>query len=77
MPSVSRKQRKFFGMVSAMQAGKKIKGASAELKEAAKTIPEETVNEFSTTPEKGLPVKKKKKFVPVHKGDTFKMRGKA
>ena len=58
--AVSRQQQKFMGMAHAMQKGKKIKGASPELKQVAKTMKKGDVEDFAKTKHKGLPEKKKK-----------------
>ena len=58
--AVSRQQQKFMGMAHAMQKGKKIKGASPELKKVAKTMSKGDVEDFAKTKHKGLPEKKKK-----------------
>ena len=58
--AVSRQQQKFMGMAHAMQKGKKIKGASPELKKVAKTMKKGDVEDFAKTKHKGLPEKKKK-----------------
>ena len=70
MPAKSKKQRKFMGMAHAIQEGKNIPGASPKLKEMAKSMPKVAVKKFAATPEKGLPVRKKKKK-PARFGDTF------
>jgi len=68
MPSESKAQRKFMGMVHATQAGE-IKAPSKEVAETAKEIKPEAAKHFAETKEKGLPehVKKheheKKSFV--------------
>jgi len=43
------------GMVHAMQKGEKVKGASPELKKAAKTMSKKDVKDFASTSHKGLP----------------------
>ena len=58
--AVSKAQRKFMGMAHAMQKGKKIKGASPELKKVAKTMKPSDTHDFAVTKEKGLPKKVKK-----------------
>ena len=61
MPAKSKKQRKFMGMVSAIQSGEKIKGgASPALKKAAATMKPLDVKKFAKTKEKGLPIRVKK-----------------
>lgn len=55
-------QQKFFGMAHAMQKGKKIPGASKELKDVAKSMSKSDVTDFAKTKHKDLPshVKKEK-----------------
>ena len=53
--AVSKAQQKFFGMVHAMQKGKKIPGASKELKGVAKDIGKKDAKDFASTKHKGLP----------------------
>jgi len=61
MPARSKRQRKFMGMVHAIQKGADIGNASPAVKKAAKTMTKKAAKEFATTPEKGLPMVKKKK----------------
>lgn len=53
--AVSQQQQKFMGMVHAMQKGEKIKGASSELKKAAKEMPKKDAKDYASTEHKGLP----------------------
>ena len=55
-------QQKFFGMAHAMQKGKKIPGASKELKDVTKSMSKSDVTDFAKTKHKDLPshVKKEK-----------------
>ena len=55
--AVSKQQQKFMGMVHAMQKGQKVKGASPELKKAAKTMSKKDAEDFARTKHKGLPKK--------------------
>ena len=55
--AVSQQQQKFFGMVHAMQKGKKIPGASAELKKTAKSMSKSDAKDFAKTKHAGLPKK--------------------
>jgi hypothetical protein len=55
--AVSQQQQKFFGMVHAMQKGKKIPGASAELKKTAKNMSKGDAKDFAKTRHAGLPKK--------------------
>ena len=69
MPSVSRKQQRFMGMVHAAQKGK-LKNASPEVKKVAKSIDPNDATHFAKTKHKGLPekVKKRKK---IHSFESF------
>jgi hypothetical protein len=53
--AVSKQQQKFMGMVHAMQKGEKVKGASAELKKAAKGMSKKAAKDFASTKHSGLP----------------------
>lgn len=55
--AVSKQQQKFMGMVHAMQKGEKVKGASKELKKAAKGMSKKDAKDFASTKHKGLPQK--------------------
>jgi hypothetical protein len=55
--AVSKQQQKFMGMVHAMQKGEKVKGASPELKKAAKGMSKSDARDFAKTKHKGLPQK--------------------
>ena len=55
--AVSKQQQKFMGMVHAMQKGKKVKGASPELKKVAKGMGKKAAKDFASTKHKGLPQK--------------------
>jgi len=55
--AVSKQQQKFMGMVHAMQKGEKVKGASKELKAAAKGMSKKDAKDFAKTKHKGLPQK--------------------
>lgn len=59
--AVSKAQQRFMGMAHAMQKGKKIPGASKELKDVAKGMSKKAGHEFAATKHKGLPEKVKKK----------------
>jgi hypothetical protein len=59
MPSVSKKQQRFFGMVHKCQ--KTGDCASPEVKDVSKSISFKDADEFASTKHKGLPEKKKKK----------------
>ena len=55
--AVSKQQQKFMGMVHAIQKGEKVKGASSELKKAAKGMSKKDSKDFAATKHKGLPQK--------------------
>lgn len=56
MPAESKKQRRFMGMVHAVQTGE-IKAPSPEVARAAKTMKKSDAKDFAKTKEKGLPMK--------------------
>lgn len=56
----SKAQQRFFGMAHALQKGKKIPGASAELKQVAKSMGKKDVKDFAKTKHKNLPTHVKK-----------------
>lgn len=56
MPSVSRKQQRFFGMVDSYKKGK-MPDASPTIKAAAASMTGKQVEDFASTPHKGLPEK--------------------
>ncbi len=60
--AVSKQQQKFMGMVHAMQKGEKVKGASPELKKAAKGMSKSDARDFAKTKHKGLPQKVDESF---------------
>ena len=60
MPSVSKQQQKFFGVVKAMQKGDIPKKGSAG--KAAKSMDKDDVDDFASTKHKGLPKKVKKEM---------------
>lgn len=59
----SKAQQRFMGMVHAMQKGEKIKGASKELKQAAKEMPKKAAKDYAQTKHKGLPAKVKEEYM--------------
>ena len=59
--AVSKAQQRFMGMAHAIQKGKKIPGASKELKDVAKGMTKKAAHDFAATKHKGLPEKVKKK----------------
>lgn len=73
MPSKSKKQQKFMGMVHAYQKGE-LKNASPEIKKVAKSISSDDATHFAETKHKGLPEKVKKKSKKesrIYKFDEF------
>ena len=68
--AVSKQQQKFMGMVHAMQKGKKIKGASSELKKAAKGMSKKAAHDYAATKHKGLP-KRVSESVMLEAGNTL------
>jgi hypothetical protein len=60
MPSKSKKQQKFMGMVRAIQKGK-LKPPNKKFKDVAKSMKKKDAKEFASTKHKGLPEKVKKK----------------
>ncbi len=73
MPSVSKNQQKFMGIVHAMQIGKiKPKGNAGKV---AKTISKSDAKDFASTPTKGLPKKVKKESVEVNETLTYIEKG--
>lgn len=60
MPAKSKKQQKFFGIVRAIQQGKKVPKASKKAKKVAKTISKKAAKDYASTKTKNLPTKKKK-----------------
>ena len=68
--AVSKQQQKFMGMAHAMQKGERVKGASAELKAAAKGMSKKDAKDFASTKHKGLP-KKVTEGVVLEAGSTL------
>ena len=64
MPSKSKQQQKFMGMVHSLQKGDmKPSDASAELKRAAKSLGKKDAKDYASTPHKGLPRKVKQEIL--------------
>jgi len=55
--AVSKSQQRFFGMVDALKKGEKVKGATADMRKAAKDMSNKDVKDFARTKHKGLPNK--------------------
>lgn len=53
--AVSKSQQRFFGMVDALKKGDNVKGATADMKKAAKDMTNKDVKDFARTKHKGLP----------------------
>ena len=53
--AVSKSQQRFFGMVDALKKGEKVKGATADMRKAAKDMSNKDVKDFARTKHKGLP----------------------
>lgn len=60
MPSTSQAQQKFFGIIEDYKKGKFKGMVSPKVKETANSMTKKQVNEFASTPRKGLPLKKGK-----------------
>ena len=66
MPAVSKQQRKFMGLVHAVQKGEvPASKVSKSARDAAKQIKKKDVEDFASTDEKGLPKKKQKEAYEV------------
>lgn len=70
--AVSKQQQKFMGMVHAMQKGEKVKGASPELKKAAKGMSKKSAHDFAATKHKGLPQQVNEDIMSDEDGRTLK-----
>jgi len=68
MPSVSRSQRRFFGLVRKLQKGEiHPSKVSPEVRKATKSISPKDAEDFASTSEKDLPFKVKKEILAVLK----------
>ena len=64
MPAVSKQQRKFMGLVHAVQQGKvPASKVSKAAKDTAKQMKKSDVEDFASTDEKGLPKKKSESYI--------------
>ena len=74
MPSKSKAQQRFFGMVDAYKKGE-MPDASQEVKDAAKGMTKKEVKDFASTKHKGLPnhVKNGKKRVKLSEGELCRL----
>ena len=68
MPSVSRKQQRFFGIVRAAQKGTLESETTPEVQRAAASMKKSDVKKFASTKHKGLPEKKVQKEESCGKG---------
>ena len=57
MPAVSRKQRRFFGIVEAIKKGNLSSSYSKKAAETARSMKAKAIKHFASTSEKGLPKK--------------------
>jgi hypothetical protein len=53
--AVSKQQQKYFGLVSALQTGKKVPGASSDARKTARDMSRSDVHDFASTKHQGLP----------------------
>ena len=53
--AVSKSQQRFFGMVDALKKGDNVKGATPDMRKAAKDMSKKDVKDFARTKHKGLP----------------------
>ena len=58
MPAKSKQQQRFMGMVHAIQKGEKVKGASKELRHAARSISKKDAKDYASTKHDEIPTKK-------------------
>lgn len=72
MPSKSKSQQRFFGMVDAYQKGK-LKDASKKIKDAAKSMTKKEVHDFAATKHKGLPEEVKENSITLSGSDFEKL----
>ena len=75
MPAVSKQQRKFMGLVHAVQKGEvPTSKVSKSARDAAKQMKKKDVEDFASTDEKGLPKKVKKESTSAYKKSLEKQR---
>lgn len=60
MPAVSKRQRRFMGIVESIRKGKTSPSYSPGAAKAAKTMKLKSIRHYAKTREKGLPMKVKK-----------------
>jgi hypothetical protein len=68
MPSKSKSQQRFFGMVDAFKKGE-LKNASKSIKKAAEGMSMDDVRDFAKTKHKGLPEKVEENFIRLTEGE--------
>ena len=72
MPSKSKAQQRFFGMVDAYKKGE-LKKASSKIKKAANGMPMNDVKDFAETKHKGLPEKVEENIIRLTENDLHRM----
>ena len=72
MPSKSKSQQRFFGMVDAYKKGE-LKNASSRIKKAAKGMSMDQVKDFAETKHKGLPEEVSENIVRLSENDIHNM----
>lgn len=68
MPSKSKSQQRFFGMVDAYKKGE-MKNASSKIKKAARGMSMDDVKDFAETKHKGLPEKVEEGIIRLTESD--------
>lgn len=68
MPSKSKSQQRFFGMVDAYKKGE-MKNASSKIKKAARGMSMDNVKDFAETKHKGLPEKVEEGIIRLTESD--------
>lgn len=72
MPSKSKSQQRFFGMVDAYKKGE-LKNASSKIKKAAKGMSMDDVKDFAETKHKGLPEKVEENVIRLTESDLHRI----
>jgi hypothetical protein len=72
MPSKSKSQQRFFGMVDAYKKGE-MKNASSKIKKAANGMSMSDVKDFAETKHKGLPEKVEENIIRLTENDLHRM----
>ena len=72
MPSKSKAQQRFFGMVDAYKKGE-MKNASSKIKKAARGMSMDDVKDFAETKHKGLPEKVEENIIRLTENDLHRM----